>query len=175
MSLEEKLIQILNVLRGEDKKRIAILSEENGMEFFPDIDTKVALSGQVIKQFSRARYYNKALEWNDQKVDPALTIIDKRFSGAIAEVAMVSVNTDPNNKDFKCRVFLDGNKIYDDNWDGYSIKHAYLTDMSAFDDGTYYILAFQSLFFNDEVKIEIYESKATFKFVFIKYLVRVDE
>jgi len=107
-----------------------------------------------------------------QSVIGTYTIINKKGEGAISEVVLLSDSTLPTNKAYKVQIIADGNEIYNGTWTEFSAISAYLSDMSCFDDGTYYVLAFQDIFYKEDIFIQIQQSTAIFSMIYMKKIER---
>ncbi len=92
-------------------------------------------------------------------------------TGILAEVKFQSSNANVNNKAYSVRILSDKDIIYNGTWSNFESRSYYEADMTAYEDAIngYYILSFKKVAYLKNLKIEVYESSATFTNIYIKY------
>lgn len=180
-TLEKKFYDFINSLRAADKKIAEI--EKNGdkkgildgsiLEFFPEPDINLTQEG-IVKQFSRLLYKTKVYEYKGKTVVGQFEVVNEAFGGAVSEIVLLSDASEARNKQYSVQVITDGNIVYDDTWERFEAKSNYFTDLSAFDDGTFFALLLNNIFFNETIRILIYDAdNATFDSITVKTIRRV--
>jgi len=157
----------------ELRRRGREILPQDRREFIPA--GKIEIPAALGKLFSRAKYTTDVKEFKSETLTAPKYFLDEKFSGAISEVYFLSDSTVAANKGFSCSIIADGKTIYEGTWDEFNAQSSYETDMSAFDDGTYYVLSFQVVFFEKSIKIRIFNvnTTVTFDFVKIKYITQL--
>jgi len=92
-------------------------------------------------------------------------------TGILAEVKFQSSNSTVNNKAYSVRILSDKDIIYNGTWTNFESRSYYEADMTCYEDAIngYYILSFKKVAYLKNLKIEVYESTATFINIYIKY------
>jgi len=91
-------------------------------------------------------------------------------TGILAECKFQSSNLDVNNKAYGVRIYSDKDIIYQDTWANFESRSFFETDMTCYEDVIgYYILSFKTIGYLKNLKIEVYDSKASFTNIYIKY------
>ncbi len=108
-------------------------------------------------------------------VPTKLMVLDNTYSGVLAEVLFLSKTGIAINHDYSVRIVADGQAIYNDKWDNYEIFSTYLTDMTSADDGTYYMLLFNNIFFEYNITVEVYNANGVkFDLIWVKAIKRME-
>lgn len=169
--------KLLNKLINEQIKTnqylVALLNKK-----FVDIDLALpeSIGGEIIKNLN---YLYKTIthKWTNQVVASSdkLTILKGNYTGIVSEVMIRTSDAAAANKNYSFRILADNEIIYDDTWDNFNTENGLMSDMSAFDNGTWYVLAFNTIAFTNAIEIEIYNlsNSITFSKVFIKYHRRI--
>jgi len=111
---------------------------------------------------------------NQQVTGAGFEIINGTFRGVISELLIYAQNTDPNNKNFSVSIIADGNAIYQDTFDNFSLRSDYSTDMTCFNDeiNDNYVSQFNSIAFDRSIFVRIYgiTTPITFTLIYAKVL-----
>ncbi len=178
-NLVDKFYEIVKALAWVDKVKNGEVPAPKGvdlngqLEFFEDPSISIGMSG-IAKQFARSIYKTIVYEYKGQTVTGDLEVVNERYGGAISEIAFLSPNTPVANKTYSVQITTDGNDVYNDSFANFEVKSNYLGDMSALDDGTNFILTFNTIFFNESVRIRVYGAEGTvFTTIYVKAIKRL--
>lgn len=168
----KRLLEIDDERREREEKKLIAKADGEIFEFFPDPTISIEA---VRKAIERARYKTIVYAYKEETVVGEKVIVNEKYGGAIAEILFQStIAGGVNNKAYSIQIICDGSDIYNDSWDGFSTVSNYLQDLSAFTDGTYYILTFNTIFFDESITIRVYNAESpTFKRIYIKSLRRL--
>lgn len=132
--------------------------------------------GELPTLGGRYKYTTDILELKNQRIIGDKIIFSFEFGGAISEIIFLSSDSSAINKVYKVRVIADGKTIWNDTYNNFEVGSDYYTDMTAYDDedGGFYVLSFNNIFFNNTVNLTIYNSTATFTKIYIKTIRRLE-
>lgn len=119
------------------------------------------------------RYKTTAKTQYNIAINPELTLYEENHGGALQELVLLASDGAAANAIFKLQILADGEKVYDDSYTNLASLSDYESDMTAFDDGTYYVVAINTVFFEESIKIWVYESTATFDYIYMKIVKRL--
>lgn len=90
--------------------------------------------------------------------------------GIIAEIKFQSSNSTTDNKNYAVRIHSDKDLIYGGTWTTFESRSYYESDLTCYNDDIngYYILSFKNVAYLKNLKIEVYESSATFTNIYMK-------
>lgn len=129
-------------------------------------------SGEILREISRGgSQITRVITETNKTITGDESIFQEEFEGAIAELLFVSSTSSSDNAVYGVRVIADDNNIYEDTYSNFSARSNIETDMAAFEDeiNSWYLLQFQNVYFQNSIKIEVYNSTATFERIYIKY------
>lgn len=91
--------------------------------------------------------------------------------GFISEVKFISSDLNSDNQLYSVRIKCDDNIVYNGSWLQFASRSLHETDVTAFNDETnnVYILHFINFFFIYNFSVELYNNKAEFTQIYIKY------
>jgi len=108
-------------------------------------------------------------------VPTKLTVLEDVYSGVLAEVLFLSESGIPANQAYSVRIIADGQANYNNTWDNFETFSSYLTDMTCADDGTYYMLLFNNIFFEQNIIVEVYNANGVkFDLIWVKAIKRME-
>ena len=124
----------------------------------------------------RPEYSTNVKQWDTLKITDNLSLINENGSGSVSELVLISDSTVAANKVYSLQIIADGKTIWNDTWTNFEIKSPYFSEMTAFDDDTYFVLAFQSIPFNESIVVNINEApNVEFASIFIKVIKKVGQ
>lgn len=122
-----------------------------------------------LKDMLLPEYETLIYKFSSVNVSTKRLVLEKNFKGKLEEIYFRSDSSDADNSDYSVLIEADNEPIYDDSYTNWEADSDYMTDMTAFDDGTYYLLQFNNIFFNKKIKVEIYNAGTpTFETVYMK-------
>jgi len=131
------------------------------------IDTSAILEGL---RGAGDDYKTLVVNIEGEKITGSETIFKISGTGILAECKFQSSNLDVNNKAYGVRIYSDKDIIYQDTWANFESRSFFETDMTCYEDVIgYYILSFKTIGYLKNLKIEVYDSKASFTNIYIKY------
>jgi hypothetical protein len=170
----EKIVEYLlqSIEKPEEHVKTEFFPEPTtdlrSIDAFPILDAgEVDIKQQITDKIKTKKYTTSVV----RLVEPIIgkkTILSQKGEGAISEMVFLGVSTVAANKEYSIQISTDGNIIYNDTWDNLSSISAYVSDMSCFDDGTYYVLAFQDLFYQESIFVQVQNSSADFSLIYLK-------
>lgn len=107
----------------------------------------------------------------NKQIDGSEIVFQGEFEGQLTEVLFKSETSGTDNDDYGVRIVSDEDIIYQDTYTEFAARQNTETAMAAFEDeiNGWYLLQFQDVFFNNKIKVEVYDSSATFLRIYIKY------
>lgn len=96
-------------------------------------------------------------------------VFEKQASGIISELSFLSDVSDSDNADFSIKIVSDNDVLVDKTYTELAGKNNYRTDITAYNDSSYYALIFKDIAFSSNIVIQIYNSSATFDEIYLKY------
>jgi len=123
-----------------------------------------------------SRYTSFMFEYPNQIIVGELDVYSEKHGGGIQEIIFLSDSTVAANGMYSVQIMADDKKIYDNTFVKFNDLSHYQTDMSAFEDvaRNRYVLTFQNIFFNESCYIRVYNSTATFEYITLKIVKRLE-
>ena len=112
---------------------------------------------------------------NYQTLNRILSGKDANFSekgsGFIDTIKFVSPTISVDNKDYSVEIVCDDNILYKDTWDNLEIRTATEKGMVCYEDDIkeQYLLIFYNIFYTESFEMKVFNSKAIFSLVQVKY------
>lgn len=96
-------------------------------------------------------------------------IFEKRITGVISELLLLSTYGVSGNDDFSIKITSDNDVLVDTTYSNLTTSSNYEKGMTAFNDETKYVLQFQDIAFSNSIEVLVYNNNATFDNVVVKY------
>jgi hypothetical protein len=169
--------------RKEEEEEIEIEEREGQFGMSSDLQSALADLLKTFKKVLRPRYRTVPYVYKNTTLAPAekTEVVKEKWEGVLAEVTLLAQSTGTATgvyNQYRIRAVADGQEIYGDTFPNFSTYYnAYMTDVSAFDDGTYYALTFNDIFFDRDMKVTIEnlntDASITFDYIFVKLYKRL--
>lgn len=160
--------------------------EEEGVKSLgmsSDLQSALADFLETFKKVMRPRYRTIPKVYKNMTLAPSekSEIVREEWEGVLAEITFLAQSTGIATgvyNQYKARAVADGQEIYGDTYSDFGTYYnAYMTDVSAFDDGTYYALTFNDIFFDKDIKVTITnlnsDASISFDYIFVKLFKRL--
>lgn len=121
------------------------------------------------------KYKSLSYEKVNVSVEKQLTVLDEKYSGALAQVLFICLTGAPNQA-YSVRIIADGVAIYNGTWSTFDTYDSYMSDVICADDATYGYLSFSNIFFDKNIIVEIHSAtNVSFSYIWVKALKRIEE
>lgn len=161
---------LLQQLIQEQRINNALLQKLNAKDYSI---SNVSLPNVQALNIEKEKYETYVKVITEQTITGNGQILSDQFEGMIAEVYFISDDTVAANGVYGVRILADDKPIYQDMYTELATRSNYESDMSAYDDATYFVTSFQDIAFMRKILIEVYASTATFTRIFVKYHKRI--
>lgn len=132
---------------------------------------------EELKAIVRPRYKTVPKVFKGITAQNKLEVLSEQYEGMLSEITFLSTSGVAGANSYSVRIIADGESIYNDSWVNFNYYyHAYMTDVACFDDGTFYVLTFNDIFFDKSIKIDIFNvgsAGVQFDYIFIKLFKRL--
>jgi len=95
------------------------------------------------------------------------------ISGIIKQIKLLSDVSDSDNSSYGIRIMSDDDVLLEATYSELATYSNYESDITVYNDSSYYIMIIEEISFTNSIRIEVYNSDATFDLVEIKYHQRV--
>lgn len=146
---------------------LALIENKGGAGVIPEAERKRILA--IAKRYETGDYETIINNWDSVTLSKDKMLIDKFGSGVVVEIIILSASGIVGNDDYSVNVIADGNAVYNDSYTNFAVISDYAQDVSAFDDGTFFVTNFNTIYYSKRIQIKLLlSSDIIFTKVFIK-------